>query len=137
MNINIHEILEQVQDADSWEDKIRILRQYDTPALRFVLYFAFKPELEFFLDTIPLSYKANNCPIGMGETSIAMEMTRFHYFLKQGSTPYKKKVLMLLGMLEALEEREANVVINMIMKDMSEYGLRLAHVKEAFPNIGL
>lgn len=134
---NIHEVLEQVQDARSWEEKILVLRQNDTPALRFVLYFAFKPELEFFIEEIPLSYKANNCPIGLGETNIAMEATRFHYFLKQDATPYMKKVSMLLGMLEAMEEREANVVINMIKKDMSEYGVRIAHVKEAFPNIGL
>ncbi len=137
MLINIHEVLEAFRDAFSWEEKLRILKRNDTPALRLVLYMALKPDVEFFLDEIPLSYQANNCPVGMGETSIPMEMHLFRYFLKSDPTPYKKKVDMLLSMLESLEEREANVIINMITKDMSEYGIRSAIVKEAFPNIGL
>lgn len=137
MLINIHEVLEAVQNGFSWEEKIRILRRNDSPTLRLVLYMAFKPDVEFFLGEIPISYKANNCPIGMGETNLPMESHLFRYFLKDNPIDYKKKVHMLLSMLESLEEREANVVINMIQKDMSEYGIRSAHVVEAFPNIGL
>lgn len=137
MKKNIHEVLEQVEDARTWEEKVRILHQNDTPLLRLILYMAFKPDVEFFLTEIPLSYKANNCPIGMGETNLAMESKLFRYFIKDYPLDYKHKITMFLGMLEALEEREANVVINMVKKDMSEYGLRFAHIEEAFPNIGL
>ena len=134
---NVHEILEDVSKANTWEEKIQILKQNNSPLLRDILYGAFSPNVEFFLSEIPSTYKANNCPIGMGETNLAMESKLFHYLMKSDPTPHKKKVQMLLSMLEALEEREANVVINMIHKDMSEYGLRSAHVKEAFSDMRL
>lgn len=137
MSKNIHEILEEVHDAQSWEEKIKILQENDSQTLRTILYMAFKPNIVFFLDEIPISYNANNCPIGMGETNLHMESRLFHYFLQDCKILYKKKVFMLLGLLEALEEREANVVINMIKKDMDEYGLRVTMVTTAFPNIGL
>lgn len=135
----IYEIFDEFEKADKKEDKINILRFNSNYALREVLRGTFNPNIKFTIDKVP-PYKPSDAPIGLGYTSINQELGRAYLF--EAGNPRAdpnlsedRKEKILIQILEALEQREAEVFMNMLLKKQKVKGLDAKIVKEAFPDL--
>jgi hypothetical protein len=136
---NIYEIFEEFEKAPTKQDKINILRRNSNYALKSVLKGSFDPNVTFSIDKVPY-YKPSDAPPGLGYTSIHQELGRVYLF--EANNPRvaptltdKRKEQLLIQILEALEKKEAEVFMNMILKKQKVKGLNADIVKEAFPDL--
>jgi hypothetical protein len=134
----IDEILEKISSAKTKAEKINLLREYNTLALRNVLKGAFDDAIQFMLpEGNPPFREANqNTP----PSSLRKQSPRFRYFVVGGPgerMPKLKIESMFVKLLEAIPPSEAKVVL--LMKDKkleTEYkGINKKLVQEAFPGL--
>jgi hypothetical protein len=136
---NVYEIFEEVSKTNSKNEKMQILRNNATYALKNVLKGTFDPNISFVFDKIP-EYKPSDAPPGLGYSSIHQELGRVYLFEKNSpkvspSLTMKRKEEILIQMLESLEKREAEVFANMLLKKQRVKGLTYNLVKETFPDL--
>lgn len=133
----ISEILQRVSSAKTKEEKIKILKNYDTPALRTVLIWNFDSKVESALPPGEVPYKPNDAPIGTEHSRLIHEWRKFNHFVKGVSDlPGLKRETMFIQLLESLHSSEAEVLC--LLKDKQlhkKYRLTKAVVQEAFPEI--
>lgn len=136
---NIYEIFEEFEKAPTEADKLAVLRKNDCYALRQILKGTYDPGVEFAIERVPY-YKPSDAPPGMGYTSINAELHRTYLFqkahpkLNPDLTPDRREKI-LIQILEALEAREAEVYMNMIMKREIVKDLTVDLVKKAYPEL--
>lgn len=136
---NIYEIFNEVENASSRQERIDVLRRNDCFALRQVLRGTYDPNIRFSIDKIPY-YKPSDAPAGLGYTSIHQELSRAYLFQKDNprvsqSLTQERKEQILIQILEALEKKEAEIYMNMLLKKQVVQGLNIEVVKEAFPDL--
>jgi hypothetical protein len=136
---NIYEVFDEFAKANTKQERIDVLRNNKSYALVSVLQGTFDPNVEFIIERVPL-YKPEQCPPGMGFTSLHKEINRAYLFQKNHpkadkNLTDKRREQLLIQILEALEEREAQVFMNMILKKQKVPGLNAKIVQEAFPNL--
>lgn len=134
----ISEILQKVSNAKTKEEKIRILRENETPALKKLLIWNFDPEVKSALPDGEVPYEKNDCPIGTEHTRLDQQDRLFHNFVLGGNfdLSQSKKEVMFIQMLEGLHESEAEILC--LVKDKSlgkKYRITQNVVGEAFPTI--
>lgn len=136
---NMYELFDEFVKAPDKDSKIAVLRRDNRQVLKNVLQGAFHPSIQYVIKE-PVPYKVSDSPPGMGYTSIEGEMKRIYLFVEGSKkvdpnlTLNRKKVI-LAQMLEAMEKREAEVFLNMILKDLKVKGLTYKIVQEAFPGL--
>lgn len=136
----ISEIFDEIKQRESKEDKIAVLRYNSSWALRNVLKRTFDPNIKFVINRVPSFYVPNDAPDGLGYTTIAQELDRAYLFELDNpkvspNLTLERKEQLLVQILEALEKTEADVYMNMILKDQKVEGLTYEIVKEAFPDL--
>ena len=133
---NMYEIFEEIQKCKTADEKVAVLKRNDRGTLRIILSAGFDPAVKFLIKKIP-EYKPNNSPVGMSESNIDMEVKKFYMFLEGNMPlfPLTKKETKLREVLETLEKKEAEVVCNVVLKNLKIYGLNKRIVKKAFPGL--
>lgn len=136
---NIYEVFDDFEKAKTRAEKIDLLRSDRRRVLKEVLQGAFSPSIKFVFDK-PVEYKPSDSPPGLAYTSIEMELKRVYLFVKDNprvapELTHERKEHILIQMLEAMEAREAEVFMNMILKDLKVKGLDEKLVREAFPGL--
>lgn len=141
---NVYEIFDDfVNSQDGDNGKIWALRngQKLNHRLEAVLQGAFHPKIHFvFKAKVP--YKPANIPAGMSYSSLETEFDRLYLFVEGSqkvdpALSLKRKEQILIQILETLEAREAEVYMNMMLKDLKIPGLTIDIVRRAFPNLAL
>ena len=130
------EILDKVAKAKTKEQKVNLLRQHNSAALRMVIKSSFDPNIEWELPDGDVPYTRNDAPEGTEHNMLIHEArTLFHYI--RGGIPklsQNRRENMFIQMLEGLHESEAEIII--AAKDKSLHrkykGLSSNVVKEAF-----
>ena len=130
------EILDKVAKAKTKEQKVNLLRQHNSAALRMVIKSSFDPNIEWELPDGDVPYTRNDAPEGTEHNMLIHEArTLFHYI--RGGNPklsQNRRENMFIQMLEGLHESEAEIII--AAKDKSLHrkykGLSSNGVKEAF-----
>jgi len=137
-NYRIDEILTKVGSAKTKAEKIDILRDYNTLALRNVLKGNFDDSIQFLLpEGDPPFKEANqNTP----PSNLRKQSPKFRYFVVGGPgerMPKMKVEGMFIKLLEAIPPSEAKVVLLMKDKKLStEFkGITKKLVEEAFPGL--
>lgn len=133
------EVFDEFEKRESREDKIAVLRFNQTFALKNVLKGTFDPNIEFVFEKVPF-YTPSDAPDGMGYTTIHQEINRAYIFEKNNpkvspNLSMERKQVLLIQILEALEKREAEIFMNMLLKKQVVKGLDADLVKEAFPGL--
>ena len=136
---NIYEIFDEYEKASTKEERLQVLRRNGNYALRSVLKGTYDPNIQFNIEKVPL-YKPSDAPPGLGYTSIHQELGRVYLFTANDprtsvNLTLKRKEQLLIQILEALEKREAEVFMNMILKKQKVKNLNVDIVKEAFPDL--
>jgi hypothetical protein len=132
----VFEVLQEVAKQRLKEDKIRILRQNESWALKDVLRGTFDSKVVWNLPEGTPPYtptEAHNHP-----ANLLRENKKFKYFvkgIKEGDAlPKFKREKLFLGMLEGVHPEDAKVLIEMINKRPPKYITRPI-VEEAFPGL--
>lgn len=136
---NIHEVFEELEAAPHKEAAMAILRYNMTAGMRGVLRANFHPHIKFVIDELP-SYKENDAPIGLGDTSIHKEINRIYLFEENNprvdsNLTLERKKQILVQILEALEAKEAKIFADMIMKRIKVKHLSKELIEEVFPDM--
>jgi hypothetical protein len=133
----VSEVIQRVSNAKTRDEKIEILRFYDTPALRSVLIWNFDSRVESAIPEGDVPYTPNDAPIGTEHSKLIQEWKKFNYFVRGvNNLPQTKREVMFIQLCESLHKSEAEVLC--LIKDKKlhkRYKITKAVVKDAFPEI--
>jgi len=137
MKLLISEIIKKASNAKTKAEKIKILRDNNTQALRSVLKWNFDSNIISDLPEGDVPFNKNDAPIGTEHTVLEREVKNLYRFIKGANTLTRfKREQLFIQLLEGLHESEAEIIC--LVKDkkiQDKYRLTFAVVKEAFPEI--
>lgn len=138
MKLLISEVLQKVSNAKTKAQKIKILRDHSTPALRSILIANYDESIVSMLPEGDVPYNPNDAPKGTDHTVLEKEYRRLYLFFKGGNNGLKQsqRENLFVQMLEGLCEEEATLLI--LIKDKAlqkKYKITRATVEQAFPTI--
>ena len=139
MQENVYEILEKVNNEVTTDAKVAMLRHYNNQLLQDVLTLAYNPNIQFFTNIEPPMYRPDrDALVGMGHSHMGMEIKKIYLFVvnhpASKNLSYRKRDELLCQMLEALEPKEAEVLMSIIRKNLPLHG-GFALAWEAFPQL--
>ena len=130
------EVLDKVHKAKTKEQKVKILKDNNTDALRMVIKSSFDPKIYWVIPNGTVPYQPNDVPAGTEHTTLATESRKLWHFIRgaDNETPQFKKEQMFLQMCEGLHKSEAELLVNAKDKKLHQVykGLSTNVVKEAF-----
>ena len=130
------ELLDKVHKAKTKDQKVQILRENNTDALRKFLKAAFDPKLKWVFPEGEVPYTPNEAPAGTEHTVLATQSNKLWHFIRgaDNDTPQFRKEEMFIQMCEGLHETEAALLVNTKDKKLHQIykGLSANVVKEAF-----
>ena len=137
MKLLMHELLQKVSNAKTKAEKIKLLREYNTQALRSLLIINFDTSVISMLPDGDVPFKPNEAPEGTQHTKLEKEARLLHHFFKGGSNISQvKRETMFIQMLEGLHKDEANVLVLAKDKKLGKrWKITKQCVEEAFPQI--
>jgi hypothetical protein len=133
MRLGIAEVLKQVSEQKTKEEKINVFRKNDSSALRTVLKYALDPNVKWALPEGAPPYKP--APYLDQQSMLYSEARRLYLFIEGGNsnlTPLKRETL-FIGLLESIDPEDAKVLL--AAKDKKLKGITAAIVNEAFPGL--
>ena len=137
MRLLMHEVLQKVSNAKTKKEKIKLLQEFNTNALRMLLIINFDDSVVSMLPPGNVPYTPNEAPEGTEHTILEKEARLLHHFFKGGSNVSQvKRENMFVQMLEGLSSGEAEALI--LAKDKKigkRWKITKAAVTEAFPSI--
>ena len=138
MKLLINEVLQKVSNAKTKPQKVKLLQQYNTNALRSVLIANFDESIVSLLPPGEVPYTPNDAPEGTEHTVLEKEYRKLYLFFKGGSSTLKqsKREELFIQMLEGLSEGEAEVLVLVKDKKLGKrWKITRACVEQAFPQI--
>ena len=137
MKLLISEVLQKVHSAKTKAQKVKILQDNNTNALRSVLIANFDESVQSLLPEGEVPYQKNDAPLGTEHTVLEQEYRKLYLFFKGGSTiKQSQRENLFIQMLEGLSVEEAELLI--LVKDKAlnkKYRITRACVENAFPQI--
>ena len=135
----ICEILQKTHSAKTKAEKVKILRNNNSQALRTIFIINFD---ESVVPRVPLGedipYTPNEAPMGTEHTNLLVEAKNAYYYFKGGAENLSNMKIesMFIRMLEGLYRDDAIVFIKAVNKSLhKKYRITKAVVEEAFPEI--
>ena len=137
MKLLMHEVLQKVSNAKTKKEKIALLKEYNTQALRSMLIINFDESVVSLLPPGEPPFQKNESPEGTEHTVLEKEARLLYHFFKGGSNlKQSKREMMFIQMLEGLTAGEAGVLILAKDKQLGKrWKITKACVEEAFPEI--
>ena len=137
---NIYEIFDEFEMASSKKERMAIISKNLSKTLVDVLSLTYHPDCQWLVKEMPEGYKVPSDMLpGLSGTQLSTELRKLYLFQKghpsAEALSEDKRTQLLLQLLEALEPREAEVIIGIFNKDQGVKGLDYKFVKEAFPQM--
>ena len=139
MNKTFYEIFKEVHNAKKKAEKIAVLHHYSSASLKTILGYTYDPRIKWLLPEgtppyTPLPDAADQ------EAGLASELRRLYLFVEGNSETQRnlkqtRREQIFIDMLEAIDPRDAKVLIGMKEGKQPFNGLTRKLVAEAFPNI--
>ena len=137
MKLLMHEVLQKVSNAKTKKEKIKLMQEYNTNALRMLFIINFDDSVVSLLPPGDVPFTPNEAPDGTEHTILEKEARLLHHFFKGGSNvSQSKRESMFIQMLEGLSAGEAEALV--LAKDKKigkRWKITKAAVTEAFPSI--
>ena len=135
----ISEILRKVSNAKTKSEKVKILRENNSTALRQLMIINFDESVVSLMPEGEVPYTPNDAPVGTDHSRLEQEYRGLYSFFKGGDRRLKpaKRENMFIQLLEGLSAEEAELLT--LVKDgnlTSKYKrITKAVISEAFPSI--
>ena len=137
MKLLISEVIKKASNAKTKAEKIKILQDNNSQALRSVLKWNFEPKIISDIPEGEVPFKRNDAPMGTEHTMLEREGRNLWRFIKGANTLTRfKREQLFIQLLEGLHESEADIIC--LVKDKQlhkKYRITKAVVTSAFPNI--
>ena len=137
MKLLMNEVLQKISNAKTKAEKIKLLQEYNTPALRQILIANFDESVVSLLPPGDVPYTKNEAPEETEHTKLDHEYRKLYLFFKGGaSISQTRRESLFIQLLEGLHEGEAEVLC--LMKDRKigkRWKITKQCVEEAFPQI--
>jgi len=137
MKLLISEVIKKASNAKTKAEKIKILQENNSQALRSVLKWNFEPAIVSDIPEGDVPFKRNDAPIGTEHTMLEREAKNLWRFIKGANSLARfKREQLFIQLLEGLHESEADIIC--LVKDKQlhkKYRITKAVVTSAFPNI--
>jgi len=137
MKLLMHEVLQKVSNAKTKAQKVKLLDEYNTPALRALLIANFDESVISMLPEGEVPYKKNDAPEGTEHTLLAQEYRKLYLFFKGGANVSQtRRETLFIQLLEGLHQGEAEVLT--LVKDRKigkRWKITRQCVEQAFPSI--
>lgn len=130
------EIFEEFGKSETKQQRLDVLRKYDSLAFRQFLVYALDPNIKFDVP-LPETYRPAIEPAGLNYSYLNLEVPKLYRFVEghpkraSGLTP-KKQTDLLRVILESLHKDEARLLVGAIQKDLKVKFLTVNLVKEAY-----
>jgi hypothetical protein len=137
---NVYEIFDEFELAKNKKERMAVIEKNLSKTLVDVLALTYHPNSQWLIKEMPDNYKIPTDMIpGLSGTQLSTELRKLYLFQKGHPSAEQlteqKRTQLLLQLLEALEPREAEVVLGIFQKDQGVKGLDYKFVKEAFPDL--
>ena len=135
----ITEVLRKVSNAKTKKEKIKLLQDNNSNALRQLLIWNFDESVVSMIPEGAVPYTPNDAPVGTDHTRLEQEYRGFYRFVKGGADklPSLRRETMFVQLLEGLSAEEAELLC--LVKDgkLNDKYKRItkAVISEAFPSI--
>ena len=133
----MHEVLQKVSNAKTKAQKVKLLEEYNTPALRAILIANFDESVISMLPDGEVPYKKNDAPEDTEHTKLAHEYRKLYLFFKGGANiSQTRRETLFIQLLEGLHQGEAEVLC--LVKDKKigkRWKITRQCVEQAFPSI--
>jgi hypothetical protein len=125
------DIFRDLDNAQTEEQKIEILRANKSPALMDILRYGMHPNGGLYTSEVP-PYKDENTPDGLAFSNLYAEVKRLYAIHKDYNLPAKRKEEILIQMLESLGT-EAPILEQIITRKFKSINREI--VDRAFPGL--
>ena len=133
----MHEVLQKVSNAKTKAQKVKLLEEYNTPALRALLIANFDESVISMLPEGEVPYKKNEAPEDTEHTKLDHEYRKLYLFFKGGANiSQTRRETLFIQLLEGLHQGEAEVLC--LVKDKKigkRWKITRQCVEQAFPSI--
>ena len=138
MKLMLSEIIQKAHNAKTKAEKIKILQQNNSQALRSLFIWNYDDSVISVIPEGEVPYRPNEAPQGTEHTNLALESRKFYYFVKGGADNLTrtKRETMFIQMCEGLHKDEASILC--LVKDKKigkRWKITRQCVEEAFPEI--
>jgi len=137
MQLLMNEILQKVSNAKTKAQKIKLLQEMNSPALRAILIANFDESVISMLPPGDVPYKENDAPEETEHTKLIQEYRKLYLFFKGGANiSQTRRETLFIQMLEGLHKGEAEVLC--LVKDRKigkRWKITRQCVEEAYPSI--
>ena len=137
MKLLISEVIKKAYNAKTKNEKIKILQENNTQALRSIFKWNYDVNIQSDLPEGDVPFNKNDAPIGTEHTVLEREYRNLWRFVKGANSLSRlKREQLFIQLLEGLHESEAEIVC--LAKDgLIQTKFRVTHavIKEAFPEI--
>lgn len=135
-NKYLHEVIQEAVKAESRQDKIEVLRKYETWPLKDVLRGTFDDSIHWNLPPGTPPYQPADPQ--RHPSQLVKQNQNFKYFVKGGpgdKLNSLKRETMFIRMIESIHPEDALLVLSMVQKKSPAKGITKKLVEEAFPNL--
>jgi hypothetical protein len=134
----ISEVLQKVSNAKTKTEKVKLLQEYNSQALRSILIWNYDDTVISMLPEGEVPFRPNEAPAGTEHTILEQEYRKLYNYIKGGNNELKqmRRENMFVQLLEGLHSSEAELLV--LVKDgnlQQKYRITKAVVEEAFPQI--
>lgn len=134
----ISEVLQKVSNAKTKAEKVKLLQEYNSQALRSILIWNYDDSVVSLIPEGEVPYRANEAPAGTEHTILEKEYVKLFNYIRGGNDELKQfqREQMFIRLLEGLHSSEAELLC--LVKDgqlQNKYRVTKAVVEEAFPQI--
>ena len=126
MKLLISEVIKKASNAKTKAEKIKILQENNSQALRSILKWNFEPAIVSDIPEGEVPFKRNDAPMGTEHTMLEREGRNLWRFIKDANTLTRfKREQLFIQLLEGLHESEADIIC--LVKD-KQLHLSLIHI---------
>jgi hypothetical protein len=137
MKLLMHEVLQKVSNAKTKAQKVKLLEDFNTPALRAILIANFDESVISMLPEGEVPYEKNDAPEETEHTKLDHEYRKLYLFFKGGANiSQTRRETLFIQLLEGLHKGEAEVLC--LVKDKKigkRWKITRQCVEQAFPSI--
>lgn len=127
-------ILQEAAEQKKIEDRVTVLRRYDSPALRSLIAHMFDPRIKFMLPEGSPPYRPSQFDT---EARLLTEIRKLYIWVEGvgPQMPALKREKLFIDLLEAVDPEDAKVLLSMKDKKSPYKGLTLEVAMAAFPEL--
>ena len=137
MKLLMNEVLQKVSNAKTKAQKIKLLQEYNSPALRAILIANFDESVVSMLPEGDVPYEKNDAPEDTEHTKLVHEYRKLYLFFKGGANiSQNRREMLFIQLLEGLHQGEAEVLC--LVKDKKigkRWKITKQCVEQAFPKM--